>query len=72
MNFKSPAQTLEPLPAGALAYNEVLRLASESEKRLQELMENSPLPPAPDVDRANALFVKMQERYLFSSPMPAR
>jgi hypothetical protein len=35
-------------------------------------MENSPLPPEPDVDRANALLVEMQEQYLFPLPKPAR
>ncbi len=57
---------------GALEYAEVLRLAAESEQRLQRLMENSPLPPEPAVDRANALLVEMQEQYLFSLPTPAR
>jgi predicted nucleotidyltransferase len=50
---------------GALEYEEVLRLAAESERRLAELLEDSPLPAEPHTDRANSLLVELQHEFLF-------
>jgi predicted nucleotidyltransferase len=52
---------------GALEYEEVLRLAAESERRLSDLIETSALPPEPDCARASELLVELQQEFLFGT-----
>jgi uncharacterized protein len=43
---------------GEVAFNDVLTEIGELERRLEDLLETSPLPPLPDYDRVNAFLVE--------------
>jgi uncharacterized protein len=52
---------------GEVEFNDVLTEIGELEQRLEDLLETSPLPAAPDYDRVNAFLVDAYNRF-WSSP----
>lgn len=63
--YRSDREWLRGVREGALAYEEVLALASEYEARLAILEAVSSLPVEPDQEQAERLVMDLQERFLW-------
>jgi predicted nucleotidyltransferase len=63
--YRPDREWLRAVREGALAYQEVLALASEYEARLAALEKMSSLPEEPDREQAEELVMALQERFLW-------
>jgi len=63
--YRPDREYLKGIQKGLLTYEEILKIADEYDKKLENLYNNSPLPKHPDFNKIEEITMEIVEEYLF-------